>query len=133
MTELQVGLSATVTLEVTGANTAEAMRSGSLAVLATPALVCATEEAACAAIDGQLEEGQTSVGSHVAVDHLAPTVVGGVVRVRATLTAVEGRLLSFSMEAVDGAGTVGIGNHTRVLVMGGRFMEKARRRADEGR
>ncbi len=133
MTELQIGLSATVTLDVIAQNTAEAMKSGSLPVLATPALACAMEEAACKALAGHLEKGQTSVGSHITLDHLAPTVTGGVVRVKATLTSVEGRLLNFSVDAVDGAGTVGMGNHTRVLVMRERFLEKAQRRAQEAR
>ncbi len=123
--ELQVGASATLTLPVTDKNTALTLRSGSIPVLAMPALICAMEEAACAVLEGRLEEGIASVGTHVSADHLSPTVTGGQVKVTATLTAVEGRMLTFSIEASDAAGTVGMGTHTRVLVNIKRFMDKA--------
>lgn len=132
MAELTAGLSAETTLTVTEELTAASVGSGSLAVLATPMLAAAMEKAACMALEGRLDEGVTSVGTQISVDHLAPTPVGGTVKVRALLTSVDERMLSFTAEAEDDAGPVGRASHTRVLVKGGRFMEKAAKRIKPG-
>lgn len=128
MAELTAGLSAVTSLTVTEETTAAVVGSGSLAVLATPVLVAEMEKAACAALKGRLDEGSTTVGSRVSVDHLAPTPVGAEVRVKATLTSVDERMLAFSLEAEDCGGVVARGSHTRVIVCAQRFLEKAGRR-----
>ena len=73
---LQPGLCAVVTLVVGEADTAMALRTGDVAVLATPRLVALAEEATVRAVEGQLPEGTTTVGYRVQVDHLAPVPVG---------------------------------------------------------
>ena len=67
------GLSAAVELVVSDADTAVAMRSGSVPVLATPRLIALCEEASVAALEGHLAPGETSVGTKVQIDHLAAT------------------------------------------------------------
>ncbi len=128
MIELRAGLEAEVQVLVAEENTARTVGSGSLQVLATPMLVAAMERAACQAIEEALGEGETSVGTWVAVEHLAPTPVGGEVRVRARLTDVDGRSLTFVVEASDTAGLVGRGEHKRFIVNAERFMGKAAKR-----
>lgn len=59
---------------VTEESTAQAMNSGDLPVLATPALVAKVEETAKDSI--QISEEETTVGSYFSIDHLAPTVIG---------------------------------------------------------
>ena len=73
----RTGLSARIELEVTEADTAEAFRTGSVPVLATPRLVALCEEASCLAIEGHLPPGGTSVAKRVQFDHLVPVGVGG--------------------------------------------------------
>jgi len=120
------GLTAHVSLVVTDADTAEAMRSGDVGVLATPRLIALCEEASCRALEGQLEPGHTSVGVRVQVDHLAPVAVGSSVTADATLERIEGRRLTFTVSVTDAAGLVGAGRITRVVVHTDTFLAKAR-------
>lgn len=120
------GLSADVELTVTEADTAIALRSGEVPVLATPRVIALCEEATVKALDGRLEPGQTTVGMRVQFDHVAPTAVGQVVRAEATLEKVEGRRLVFAVSTKDARGLVAAGKVTRVIVDVERFMEKAR-------
>lgn len=128
MAELKIGLSAEMMIEVTKESTAAAVGSGSLEVFATPMMIAAMEEAACNAIFDVLGKGETSVGTMVNVEHLAPTPVGGVVHVWARLVEVDGRSLTFEVGASDEAGFVGRGKHKRFIVNADRFMEKAQSR-----
>ena len=76
---------------VTEENTALAMGSGSLPVLATPAMVAMMEHAAVNALEGHLPEGIDSVGIAINVEHLAASPVGAMIRTEAHLTAADGR------------------------------------------
>ena len=104
--------------------TAAAMGSGSLAVYATPALVALMEHAACEAIADTLEEGVTTVGTQMNIDHLAATPVGMEVRAEAVLTAQEGRAYTFTIEAYDACGLIGRATHQRFAVKIDKFMAK---------
>ncbi len=114
---------------VTDEWTALSMGSGTVPVLATPALVALMEQAAVRALEGRLPPGQTSVGVRIDVRHLAATPPGGRVRARATLVAAEGRRLTFQIEAWDDVEKVGEAVHERVLVDTERFMERVRARS----
>ena len=122
---LRPGLSAAVELVVTDSDTALALKTGDVPVLATPRVVTLAEEATVNAVEGELAEGTTSVGYRVQLDHLAPTAVGGKVRAEATLESIEGRRLTFRVSVNDGHGLVAAGRITRVIVERTRFMEKA--------
>ena len=119
------GLAGEASLSVTEADTAIALRSGEVPVLGTPRLVALCEEATVAALDTQLNPGETTVGMRVQLDHLAPTAVGHKVRAEATLKKVEGRRLTFAVAVSDTRGLVAAGKLTRVIVLSDRFMEKA--------
>jgi predicted thioesterase len=99
------GLHAEVELTVMYPDTAAAVGSGDVPVLATPRLVALAEAATVAAVSAELDAGQTSVGTLVRLEHLRPTAVGGTVRVRAELVDVDGRELRFAVTATA-AGTV---------------------------
>ena len=120
------GLSAVVEHVVTDDDTAVALHSGSVSVLGTPKVVGLLEEATCAALDGQLGPGETSVGLRVEVTHLAPTKVGSTVRAEATLDRAEGRRLVFTVSAADACGLIAAGKVTRVIVDVDTFLDKAR-------
>lgn len=125
---IEPGLHAAIEHTVADTDTAVALGSGDVAVLGTPAVVALCERAAVAAISGVLDDAQTSVGTNVTIDHLAPTVVGRLVKVRATLAAVDGRALSFTVEASDASGPIASGTHTRVVVDRARFLGAAEQR-----
>jgi len=122
---LRPGLAASASLVVTDDDTALALHTGDVPVIATPRIVRLAEEASVNAIEGMLADGTTSVGYRVQLDHLAPTPVGGKVRAEATLEAIEGRRLTFRVSVSDGHGLVAAGRITRVIVETDRFMEKA--------
>lgn len=130
---LSPGLVGTAFATVTGDNTAQAMGSGLVPVFATPALVALVEEAAVRALAGHLQPGQTSVGTHVDLRHLAATPVGLKVRAQATLRQVDGRRLTFDVIAHDDVEQIAEGQHTRFLVDEERFLTSAARKATQGR
>jgi fluoroacetyl-CoA thioesterase len=120
------GLSAEIELLVTEADTAVSLRSGSVAVLATPRVVALCEEASVLAIDGELDDLTTSVGMKVQLDHLAPTAVGQKVLAEATVERVNGRRVTFTVSVNDDRGLVAVGRITRVIVEIERFLDKTR-------
>ncbi len=121
---LRPGLSGTASLVVSDADTALALRSGDVQVLATPRVVGLAEQASVAAVSEVLDEGQTTVGFRVQLDHLAPTPIGGEVVAEATLETVESRRLTFRVSVNDGRGLVAAGRITRVVVDRDRFLER---------
>ena len=122
--ELTPGLSATVELTVTDADTAVALRSGDVPVLATPRLVALVEEATVAAVAPALTAGSTTVGTSVQFDHHAATPVGATVVARAELATVDGRRLAFNVSVHQGQTLVAGGVVTRVVVDRDRFLER---------
>lgn len=121
---LQPGLAATVVLDVRDDDTAVALHSGDVPVLATPRVVALCEEASVKAVAGQIPEGHTTVGMRVQLDHLAPTGVGRPVTAESRLDKVEGRRLTFSVSASDERGLIAAGKVTRVVVDLDKFMDK---------
>ena len=122
---LHPGLSAEVELTVTDADTAVAIGSGTVPVLATPRVVALCEETSLRAVEHELEPGTTTVGMRVQLDHLAPTPVGQTVSCEATLESMAGRRVTFTVSVNDARGLVAAGKITRVVVNIERFMEKA--------
>ncbi len=120
------GLSARIELTVTDADTAQALRSGTVPVLATPRLMALCEEASCKAIEGHLPESCTSVGKRMQFDHLVPVGVGGVVWAEATLDRIEGRRLVFTLSVSESAGLVAAGKLIRVIVDREAFLANVR-------
>ena len=111
---------------MTADDTAAALGSGSLPVLATPRLLAWCEAVTCAAIEDHLGEGETSVGTRVSLEHLAASPVGAEVEVTATSAYVDGRLHRFTVAArhTGDARLVGSGEITRVVVDAARFLSR---------
>lgn len=122
---LEPGLSAELELTVAEEDTAEAMGSGDVPVLATPRVVALCEAASMAAVRDHVDADRTTVGHSVQLDHVAPTRVGRRVRAEATLMKVEGRRLTFNVSVNDARGLVAVGKISRVLVKTDRFLERA--------
>jgi len=119
-------VTATLTFTVGAAETAAAVGSGSLPVLGTPYLLAWCEAATCAAVEPALEEGETSVGTRVELEHVRASLVGTVLEATATPVHRDGRLHRFSLLAreTDGGRVVGTGEITRVVVDAERFMAR---------
>ena len=121
---LEVGLKYESRLTVGAENTALALGSGDMEVLATPAMVALMENAAMNAVADYLPEGSTTVGIEISTSHLKASAVGANVVAEATLDEVDGRRLTFSLKAWDDAGVIGEGVHTRFIVDRERFLSK---------
>lgn len=121
---MNIGKTYTSQIVVTADKYASALGSGDLEVLATPAMVALMENAAMLCVASDLEEGSTTVGSAITTTHLRPSPIGATVEATATLTAVEGRKLSFKVVATDENGIIGEGEHTRFVVDRVKFMAK---------
>lgn len=121
---MQTGLNHTSIGEVTEQHTAIKVGSGDMEVLATPVMAALMENAAMMAVRGALQEGQTTVGSMIQTTHIKPTPVGATIKATATLTAIEGRKLTFAIRAEDPSGVIGEGTHIRYIVDRQRFLSK---------
>ena len=126
---VSAGQTATATVIVTESNIAKTMKSGSLEVFATPAMCALMEESAQAAVQPYLEEGEGTVGISLSITHEAPTPLGATVTAKATVSAVEGRKITFDIEASDGVGIIGRGTHERFVINNEKFMAKVAGRA----
>ena len=124
MEQIVPGLIGQIEMVVREENTARHLGCGNVVVLATPEMIRLMEKAAVAAVDHLLPDGYRTVGVELNVRHLAATPVGMRVRAQAELTAVEGRKLTFRVEADDEVERIGEGAHRRVVIDVERFKER---------
>ena len=123
--ELTPGIIAEKKRQVTENDTALHLGSGSLPVLATPAVVAWMEHCATCVINSQLQPHETSVGAAIDVLHIKASAVGEWITCCAELVAIEGRQLHFTIVATNANGeSIATAKHTRVLVDVERFMAK---------
>ena len=125
---LKEGITGEAETIVSEDNTAIKMGSGTLPVFATPAMVATVEKAAWSSVAGELEEGQSTVGTAMSLSHESATPVGLEITAKTTLTAIDRRKLTFSWEAYDEAGIIGRGTHERFIVDNEKFVSKAERK-----
>ena len=121
---LEIGLKHTSSTVVDATNTAIAIGSGDMEVLATPAMVALMENAAMTAVRNELPEGSTTVGSMISTSHVKPSKMGAKIEATAELVGVEGRKLTFKISAKDEGGVIGEGDHIRYIVDRAKFLSK---------
>lgn len=114
----------TCSYQVADTDTACAMGSGNLPVLATPALVAYIENACCACLAEELSLDQTSVGTAISLQHVAPSKPAATIRVEIHMQPVDGRQATFDVAAFDGNVLVGKGTHQRVIIDPERFLNR---------
>lgn len=116
------GPSQVIHLGATGAD-------GGAVVFCTPAMIDLMEHAARKALEPFLEDGEESVGSLVNVEHLAATPIGSQVRGVAKVTAIEGRLIDFEIQAHDAVELIGRGTHRRAVVRTNKLAARVKEKA----
>ena len=127
---METGIKNIIEIKVNSNNTAEAMGSGTLSVFATPAMVALIEETAWRSVAPYLEEGQSTVGTKLDIEHVSPTPVGMTVKCETELTEVDGRRLKFNANVYDETGLIGTGTHERFIVNSTKFQSKANSKKD---
>ena len=111
-------------ITVTKELTAISLGSGDLEVYATPAMIAIMEETASESVKSKLEVGQGSVGTYIAIKHLAATPIGMRVRCESELVEVDGRRLVFHITAYDEKDKIGEGTHERFIISNDKFQSK---------
>jgi predicted thioesterase len=124
---LDPGLAALYSYAVTDADTALAVGSGDVPVLATPRVLALAERVTCAALVDHLTDDLTSVGTYVELDHVLPTPVGATVSIQVVLERVDGRRLTFGVRVTEGEHVVATGTIVRTLVTRERFLRTVQR------
>jgi fluoroacetyl-CoA thioesterase len=117
MRQIPLGTKATFTLRVLPEHLANQFKDAMLPpVLATPVMVLAMENAALNAIRPVLEEGESAVGTEIAVRHIAATPVGHTVRAEAEVINATGKRIEFRVSASDEIEEIGNGTHQRTVI-----------------
>ncbi len=133
LTRITVGLVGTEHLLVGPEHTAPFVGSGRIAVLATPVMINAIEAAALNAVEHLLPTGHQSLGIHLDISHVAATPVGLRITATAEVLRIEGRTITFRVEARDEIEVIGGGTHQRVVVSVARFDERVQRKVHADR
>ena len=121
-------MSGTASLVVGEEHTAPSIGSGKVRVLATPVMINLIEAAALACCEHLLPAGHQSLGIHLDVRHIAATPVGMRATATAELVKIDGRMLSFRVEAHDERELIGDGTHERVIVNVERFDQRVQKK-----
>ena len=124
---LTIGKTGTASTTVTDSNTAKAVWSGSLDVFATPMMIALMESAACECLSDCMEEGQTSVGNMISVEHTKASPIGAEIKASAAIESINGRRIVFAVTANDDSGEIGKGKHERTIIDAERFMGKLKK------
>ena len=132
LSRITAGLKGTAQLLVGPEHTAPFVGSGRIPVLATPVMINVIEAAALNAIEHLLPEGHQSLGTHLDVSHLAATPVGLRVTATAEVLQLDGRSVTFRVEARDNFEVIGGGTHRRVVVSVARFDARIQRKVPGG-
>lgn len=122
---LNTGIKGKAEIKVSLEVTADKIGSGNLPVFATPSMVAIMEKAACESILPYLEEGLSTVGSMININHISATPIGMNVRSESELIDIEGKRLIFKVSAYDDTGLIGEGKHERIIIKEDKFLSKA--------
>ena len=95
------------------------------AVFSTPAMIGMMEMATSRAIRPVLPPGTLTVGTRIEVDHLKAVPAGTSIVSKAKLVEVNGRYLTFEVEAWSGTDLIGRGRVFHAVVSYARFLAKA--------
>jgi fluoroacetyl-CoA thioesterase len=98
-------------------------------VYGTPYLVGDIEQTCRELLLEHGDAGEDSVGTEIAIKHLAPTLLGMSVEITVTVSALEGRKVSFDLSAKDEVERICSGTHGRFVVDVGKTIERLKAKA----
>ena len=127
---LKVGMNAVVRKIVQKADSAGNYSPGLQDLLSTPVCVDMVIKATTEAVNKYLPDGYITVGRAVEYVHDSSSLLGMTINLKATLTAIEGKHLFFTITVWDEMGEVGHGSHERIIVKRDEVLQKARERAN---
>jgi predicted thioesterase len=128
-TPFEVGMSRELKIKTQPEHSAQRFYSNLPDVFATPFLSGLMEQVSAELIDEHLSLGEQSVGISMNLKHLAATPLGMEVRVKTEITAVEGRKLTFRLEAYDEVEKIGEATHERFVIKPEKFNDRVKEKA----
>lgn len=129
LSRLTVGMENEISIIVSHENSAEAVGYKGMPVLGTPHLV-GVMETACIFVHEFLPENCLTVGVANSMKHLAASPIGASIVAKARLTGIEGRKLTYAVEAHDPVEKVAEGIHTRFIIDSGKFFENLEKKKE---
>ena len=88
-------------------------------VLSTPSMIGLIEQTCLLAAQAHLDDGETTVGTHVCVSHAASVAAGETIEITCALTEIDRRRLVFETRVTSGDTLVSEGTHQRFVVRPG--------------
>lgn len=128
MKDLKTGITGKSEMTADSSTLAVNVGSGSLEVFATPVMIMLMEKASCQCIADYLENDETTVGTELNIKHISASPEGSQVYAVSELIGINGRELTFRVEAFDNSGPIGSGIHKRFTVYGEKFTAKAKQK-----
>ncbi len=122
---LTVGIKHSEKFIVLPEHTAKNVQSGGLEVLSTPCLIAKMEKCAWQSVLPFMDEGCDTVGTFIEMKHLSASPIGIEVVCESELISVNGRALTFCINAYDKSGKIGEATHKRFMIKTLSFQEKA--------
>lgn len=122
---IEIGIKGRQETTVTANNIATSVGSGEVKVFSTPMMIQLMERASLFSIEPYLEEGQSSVGTHINVSHCSATPVGMKVWAESEVIEIDRRRITFAVRAYDERGLIGEGTHERFVIDIRKFQGKA--------
>lgn len=119
-------------MTVKKSDTALAVGSGKVEVLATPVMITLVEECCAESVEELIGDENTSVGTNIYAEHISPSVEGMTIICKSNLNQIDGKRLLFSFEVYDDCGLIGKGTHERFIVNKERFVSKAISKSNYG-
>lgn len=102
-------------------------------VYSTPDMIRLMETAAFVALQPYCEGDEITVGTAINVQHRAASGIGARIRAEAAVEAFDGRFYVVRVSAMDERQEIGRGTVSRAVVSLGKFLEKMKRPAGNGR
>lgn len=122
---MKVGQTSTKKITVQEKDSAKNLGSGGLDVFGTPAMIALMENVALNMLRNSLPEGSDTVGIEINAKHLKASPIGAEITCTATITAIDGRKISYAIEAKDAKGDIiGTATHDRFVVDIAKFVSK---------
>ena len=122
--ELSTGIKNRKEMTVTVEETAASAGSGGQPVFSTPHMIALMETTAWSSVEPYMEEGKSTVGTHLDIAHLSASPVGAHIVCESELIGIEGRKLVFKVSANDDAGLIGEGTQERFIIDIEKFMSR---------
>lgn len=122
---LSLGIKGELIYTIQDKDTSRTMKTGGLNIFSTSKMISLMEMTVCKSLEAHLKKGTSTVGKSMNIQHFCPTPVGTAVKFESELIKINGKNLTFKVEALDPFGVMGSGIHERTIVNSQYFTMKA--------